>query len=196
MQNLVTPPARRRFPKYVAGRYYQFHSVTLAAGLVTGGNSIRLCPFVIENPITLSGLTARVTTAEAGQNYQLAIYRSDPDTCFPTTLVCNTPSRLTTSTGIFDDALVQGNTLLPPGLYWMAVNTSSATAVFGSYSATTPVASRLIGAVLNTDAWFSATNSSLCYSFAQAFGTWPDLTGQTFVPVAGSSYAAVVGIAA
>ncbi|MGN8170498.1 hypothetical protein [Agrobacterium sp. 22117] len=177
---------------YVSNSYYHgVNGVVSTGAAITGGN-VRLHPIIIKERMTLSELGTRVTTAERGKSFQLAIYASDPITKLPTGNALGATGSLSAgTTGVVTAAISGGNITLNPGMYWVALNTDTTTAVFQAYGANSTIVATLLGGTASQVS--SGTTSSVPYlSVAQAFGTWPDLTGQTFNRGSGSSvYAAI-----
>lgn len=170
-------------PGFVAGRwYFPLSGVTLAAGAAISANSIRMLPFMLKQRITISDLAARVSTTSASGNFQLAIYGSLATTKYPTgNVLAATGNMSTTSSGGVTADITGADVQLEPGLYWMAINQDNSTAVYQTIGAGAIHALELIGSA--TESNFSSASGvpGFYLSFAQTFGTWPDLTGQTMV---------------
>ena len=177
---------------YVSGSYYHGVNAVVSAGAVSGGSTIRLHPIVIKERMTLSELGTRVTTSETGKSFQLAVYASDPATKLPTGNALGSTSSLSAgSTGVMTAAIQGGGVVLNPGMYWVAFNGDITTAVFQAYGTNSTFVASLLGGTAAQVS--SGSTSSVPYlTFAQAFGTWPDLTGVTFGRgSASSAYAAI-----
>lgn len=165
---------------YVAGRWYLPQGVTTCgAGTAQGVNSIRLRLYYIPRQITIDTLGVNISTLGAGGNIQLAIYAHDTATGKPTgTALVSTSSITTASTGVVNAA---ASLQLGPGYYWFASNTDSAAVVVRAEgAATAPSQSMNVGSTTQINVWGSSVLFG-GYTFAQTFGTWPDLTGQTMV---------------
>lgn len=167
------------FPGYVSGAYYLADGVSLPSTPSAGAAStIYFHPFVLLSDTTIDSLVARVTTAAASGNFQLALYAASATTRLPTgAALYSSASQSTTTATTIEDT---GPSLpLKAGLYWAASNkdTTAATAVFLSASASAFRAAQLVPAQ-TAGGILVGTASSLCgYSRATTFGTWPTLTG-------------------
>lgn len=165
-------------PGYVATRWYPTVQGTYAAGTAVSGNSIKLQAFMVTQAITLSNIGARLTTAAAAGNVQLAIYASNATTKYPTgTALCSTASLSTTSTGNITGTC---STSLTAGtLYYSAINadaTAGSTAIFQIVTVAANQNSWLIGGTTQNAISSAATNGELVILVTQTFNTWPDLT--------------------
>lgn len=183
---LSGPPPVPPSAKHFAGRWYMPCPGNVAAGAVLANGSIRLLPFYQGERITISDLGCRITTLAASGNIQLAIYNSVVTTGQPGTLVCSTGSISTTSAANVSADITGADVQLAPGLYYMAVNadaTAGATVVCQTQLSNTIHTGFLIGATTQNDISPAATSATLGYSFATAFNSWPDLTGQTMVAI-------------
>lgn len=176
---------------YVSGSYYHGINGVVTAGSASGGNSIRLHPIVIKERVTISELAVRVTTSESGKAFQLAIYAADPASKLPSGNPLGVTGNMSAgTTGAMSATLVGGNIALNPGLYWVAVNTESTTAVFQQFGANSSFIAALLGGTASQVA--SGNSSSISFlSFAQTFAVWPDLTSQTFSRGNTAAYAGI-----
>ena len=185
--NLADFAAVAFHPGYVAGRWYMpfNRSVQAAVGGAIAANSIRLAPFFIPKAVTISTLGARITTAAASGNIQLAIYNSSTTTGLPTTLAAHTASISTTSTGLVSAAVVEGSgsVTLAPGLYWMAINadaTAGGTVIMQAYNTNGIFGSDIIGSATQANVSTGTNLASCIQTVAATFDTWTaDLTGTT-----------------
>lgn len=168
-------------PGFVSGNWYiPTPYATVSTGAAIPANNIKLLPFTVTKPITVSALAARLTTASSGGNFQLAIYANNPTTGRPTgTALCSTASISTTTTGALS-AAVGANTLLNPGTYWMAINQDNAVAIYETLAGTVVLMGALIGSATLANVTSSGTAAAFGLSVSQTFGTWPDLTSASF----------------
>lgn len=175
-------------PGFIAGNWYApFPGGEVAAGAAVTANSIRLCPFYLPRPITVSDLGCRITTLAGGGNIQLAIYASNASTGQPTgNPLASTGSIATDAAGAFSADITGANVLLVPGLYWAAVIADNATVVLQMVSGGNTFMGWIAGAPTLANVTFAATGATFIRTFGHTFGTWPDLTGQT-MPVANSN---------
>lgn len=173
-------------PGYVAGRFYWANNgISIAAGLINGQNTIKLLPFMLEKPITVSDLATRVNTLAVAGNIQIAIYAADPITKMPTGNALGATGNISTTTiSVVSAAIAGGNIVLAAGqVYWAAVNADNATVITTGPGMTGILAGYFIGTTTLATLQSAATSASLCYSVAQAFGTWPSLTAASFTEV-------------
>lgn len=177
---------------YVSSNYYHGVNAVLSAGAVFSGGTIRLHPIIIKERMTLSELGARVVTSETGKSFQMAIYASDPVTKLPTGNALGSTSSLSAgSTGVMTAAIQGGGITINPGMYWVALNSDTTSAVFQAYGTNSTFVASLLGGTA-TQVSSGSTSSVPYLTFAQTFGTWADLTGVTFGRGSSSSaYAAV-----
>jgi hypothetical protein len=160
------------FTVYATGNYIQPVQGTLSAGVAMVANNIYLYPFFVLRTLTVDNLGARVTSASAGSNVQLAIYNSTTNGV-PTTLLASTASLSAGATGTVN-AAVTAFTLNAGQMYWMAMNSDGAPTMVGiaptSNYYTTIFGSTSLGDVS------SASGVPVGRAVAQTYGTWPDLT--------------------
>lgn len=173
-----------------AGRWYSPVAGNLAAGAVITANTLRLLPFAIERPVTITDLAIRVSVLATGGQVRAAIYASDPETGEPTgnPVITSAASLSTTATGAVSGAVTGDAVEIPAGLYWMAVildATAAATATLQTLAAAASHAGYLIGSETLAEVSAASTTGAMAYSVAntEAFPNWPDLTGDTFTRV-------------
>lgn len=162
-------------PKYTSGRWYSVYQThTSQAGAAPASNTIRAIPFLLSKSVTISDLMARITTAAAGGNMQLAIYASDSAGKPTGNALATTASISMAATGPGSATLATPVTL-PSGLYWAMVAQDNTTGVvhapgmnplLGLYGSTSP----------STIASAGPPNQMV---INQTFGTWPDFTSLT-----------------
>lgn len=169
-------------PGYIAGNWYAPPVAgTVAAGGALSIGSVRLIPFYLSKTITVSDLGCQITTLAAAGNIRLAIYRGDPATGRPTgTAVVETGNISTAAAGALSAAVTAAATLAP-GLYFMAVNSDNATVVLQCLTTAQTATTMLVGSTTFGNIANAASGALLLYTFASAFGAFPDLTGQTLV---------------
>ncbi|TBN10883.1 hypothetical protein EYC79_18205 [Agrobacterium cavarae] len=176
---------------YTSGNYYQGINTIVSGGAAVVGGQIKFHPIVIKERVTISELAVRVTTSESGKAFQLAIYAADPVTKLPSGNVLGATANMSAgTTGAMSGALVGGNVTLNPGLYWMGINGDTTTAVFQAFGSNSTFIAALLGGTASQVA--SGTASSVSFlGNTQAFGVWPDLTGQNFSRGNNSGYAGI-----
>ena len=166
-------------PGFVAGRWYASVIGPSVTNGTTGQNGkVTLYPFLLPRAITVSDLGSRVNTGIAAENVQLAIYAADAATFLPTgnpLAATGNISAASSNTAVEGD-ITGANVLLPAGLYWGGSNTSHSGIVMQTLSGA-PVAGHLIGSTAIANLATAATAGTFWLQIAQAFGSWPDLTG-------------------
>lgn len=160
---------------YRSGRTFHANLNGVIAGAAVGANTARGILWPVKERVTISELGVRVTTAQAGQNIQLAVYASDPSTLMPTgTPIANTANMSVAATGPLMGAL-GANTTLEPGLYWLFILGDAATAVFTIYVANTMMAVTLGGTPAQVMSNAATAMSYVAWNMTA--GSWADLTG-------------------
>ena len=184
------------FPGYVSSRWYMMPgvpAVTTASALAA--NTIYFVAFPIYSPMTIKALGARINTASAGGNLQLAIYASlngQPNGA----PLASTSSISTTSAGNVSATLGSPVTL-NPGVYWAAVTADNSTVAMQGVNGASPLTSWLVGAASQNLVSDSTTTSrpEPSFGFTYASGSWPTLSaGQTSVN--GAAHAAALQLQA
>lgn len=167
------------YPRYVSGMWrLASMDQAIATGQAPGANSIRLYPFYVYDAVTIDQLGVYCGTLSAGGNVQIAIYAADATTLNPTgTALVSTASIDASGTGSLSAA---ASLALAPGIYWAATNCDNATNSFGANGSTSTWMSRAIGSATQSSCLSGGGGTLSGYTFAQTFGTWPNLTGQTF----------------
>jgi hypothetical protein len=171
-------------PAYIVGRW---HTVTpvIATGAAAASGTVRLCPFVVRQNVTVSDLGARVTATGAG-SFQLAIYANDAATMRPTgTVLARTGDILSTSAAAVSGDITGANVALTAGVYWAAVNVdaTSAAAAFSGPSTINLQGSSLVGSTTLANVASAATNGLLNLTTPMAYNSWDDITAATFTEV-------------
>lgn len=182
-------PVQPVHPGYIPGIWYR---VPVAGGIVANGNalsngSVRLLPFFLSKPIKISDLAARIVTLSAGGNIRLAIYRGDPATGKAIGTPIVETGNISTASAAVVSAVVTAPATLSPGLYFQAVNADNAVVVLETCLVTVTTPTQLVGAATLANLSFGAGFPNLTYSFASAFGAFPDLTGQALVENSGNN---------
>lgn len=163
---------------------------------MTGGNALTAgrisCVAQISlAPMTVRTLGARISTASAGGNVQLAVYANAASTGQPTgTPLGATASMSTTGTGVISGAPTGGNFTLPAGVYWACVNADNSVVAIESGTNSLTYVTALIGSATQTNIASAGNLSGYWLTVNQTYGTWPDLTSAAFTINAASSIAA------
>jgi hypothetical protein len=185
-----TSPYIARSP-YKAGVIYLPGGITLATGAALTANSIRAIPWWVPHDLTISELYARVTTADAAGNCQLAV-ALDSASRTPGVTVASSPN---VSLNVAAPANITGDlsadAVLSGGQrVWLCINSDSGTAVYAAASA----ANTGLFADVGSDTLaqiFPGVSTHNYMSAAQTFGTWGDLSGLTWSRSGGTANAAI-----
>ena len=119
---LVASGARAQSPPgYVPNNWYPPTSAPVTSGAALTVGRLYLRPVFIAQALTVHALAAKVSTASAGGNFQLALYTNNsgvsPAINRPGTLVDHTGNISTRTIGEFS-ALLGANRSLKAGYYW------------------------------------------------------------------------------
>jgi hypothetical protein len=191
---VLIPEAR---PEYIVGNWYPSIRGTLAAGALITANELRLLPFYIARPITISQLHCRVTTQVTSGNAQLAVYANNPLINKPTgAALAVTGNISTTGVGGKDTDITGADVALLEGWYWGAIMvdaTAAPTAIFQTIALAQNTASFYMGAASSISISAGGTTGAMVLSYANpgAYGSWPDVTGVTFTEVQTSGSASI-----
>ncbi len=173
-------------PGFVVGNWYLVPAATQAAG-TSGGflNTICWQPFMLGADMTVSDLATRINTGTGGANIQLAIYAAHATTHKPTgNVIGATASIVVAAGGAFSAAIAGGSKVLTKGtLYYVGINTDNG-AVRANFVAGTPLigsGTNLVGSATLASVLNVAGSVNGAYTTSQTFGTWPDVTGASFV---------------
>lgn len=179
-QAVINPnPAVPAPQAYVSGMWYlPFYFGTTGSNLTLSANTMVFSPFVVFSPITIKALAVRISTADSGGNLQIAVYAQSTTTGRPTGAPLGyTGSISTTSTGPASGSASSNFTLMP-GIYYAAFNADNSTVTIGAMNSNTGQGLSNSSTLSNLISGSNQTNVSL--SVSQTFGTWPNVTGDTF----------------
>lgn len=159
--------------KYLAAMPY----ATLNAGAAPGTANMYICPIVIRKTATLSAIATYVTTAHAANTFGLAVYAHNYTTGQPTgTPIAQTATTLSTATATAVDGPLVANVQLNPGIYWVAFQTTSASAVWQCPGSTSGVFLSYFGDGTLSNVVSGAQAVTVGYQIANTYASWPDLT--------------------
>lgn len=170
---------------YAVGKFFQPFKGPLGSGMTNSANTISLVSFTVERSGTVSEIGFRNVTGVGGAVCQVAIYPSANGE--PTGVPLGATASLSNSvnTNIAGAFATQFN-LLAGVLYWAAVNVSTGSTVnFTSLTTANTYPWNVVG--LASLGGSANITGPFNYSIAQAFGTWPDLTGATLTINHGTS---------
>jgi hypothetical protein len=184
----VFNPPTALHPGYVSGKWYgpQIQFNAASAQLPTG--KIRFLPYYNPAPFTADQLGVSIATVAAGGNVRAALYGSTPP---------GTDQKMTgpalVSTGDMSTAALYAVTApalapgyVPQGVIWLAVMadaTAGGTVILESVSGGFNLVGGLVGGATLAELKTAIGNLGYAYNFDQAFGTFPDMTGQTITKV-------------
>jgi hypothetical protein len=163
----------------------------LAAGAAHPANTITFIPFKVVRDITVDGLGARVTTSGAGANCQLAIYANNNTTGRPTgNPLINTGNISVAATGTVSEVGLTPVTLTANTVYWAACNLSAGGPIFQAFNgAHTGTMTNFIGSSTLANISSGTGTGTLHLRLTQTFGTWPDVTSDSFTENTANSVA-------
>jgi hypothetical protein len=176
------------FTGYAVGNWIApFEGGVSTTGSALTANTIALYPFIVRRNVTVDNLGARVATVAASSNVQLAIYASDSNNKATGNALAAT-GNLSGATATNVNGSVTAFTLQAGVIYWMAVNSNGAPAMYGP-ATTNTYPNYILGGPALMDALGATTFTLTLRTVAQTFGTWPDLTAVTPTVVSGNANA-------
>jgi hypothetical protein len=159
--------------RWAVGRIVSAINVPIGVGSAVAANTIYLTQFIAPQSFTFSKLGARVTTAIAGSNFQLAIYGANSGQ-LPTGVPIGSTTSISGAAATILSSNATGD-LIEGQVYWMACNADAAL-VFQAIISTSLYQAYTTGASsFNAISGFS-TAACFARQIASTFGTWPDLT--------------------
>lgn len=171
---------------YAVGKLFTPFLGTTSNGLANNANTISLIPFDVKRSGRVDEIRVRVATALASSQFQLAVYALGTN---------GEPTGLPIfATGGMSGAVATEviHTLATPGdliagvAYALAINVNTGTTLaLAGLSASNTYPWTVCGPSTTTGA--TSTLTCFNYTIAQTYGTWPDLTGQSFAVVIGAS---------
>lgn len=181
-----------RHPGYIANNWYLPMGHVASAGVALGANSIRCVPVFIPQPLTLTHLGVRITTAAAAGNLKVALYANNAATGRPTgSALASTGNIATDSATIISAAIAETSVTLQPGIYWMCAWADNATVVCRCQAAASGTTPQLIGSATEASINSASTSAVLTIASAQTYGAWPSLTAASFTEVTTASNASL-----
>lgn len=181
VDDVVTYAITKQGSAYVPGRFYLPYGTFAGytAGVAPGANSIKFFPGYIYSPVTINTLFIRCNVS--GGNAQAAIYAAGSNG-YPTgnPLTLSGSVAISSTTGF---SVPITTISLSPGMYWFATNFDNGTvACISSSNGQVTLMDTMIGGSTGFKV-LEATAGFLGLSLAQTFGTWPNVTGQSFTEV-------------
>jgi len=175
--------AQQAFAGYAVSNWIQPVIGTIGAGNANNVNSIVLYPFVVNRSITVSDLGARVTTAAASAQFQLAIYASSSG--LPTGTPLGSTGHIDGSVATHASGLVTPFNLTAGQVHWAAFNCNIAITMQHLLGANSYFGS-VFGTPNLNEITATATIVATTRTVSQTYGTWPDLTSATTTVNSGS----------
>lgn len=173
------------FAGYAVGNWILPAVGTAGAGSTSVLGTIYLQPFVVNRSITVDQLGVRVSTAQASSQFQLAIYGS-VDGLPSGTALGSTGSLSSAAVTTVSGAVTPFN-LTAGQIYWAASNVDVSGVVFQNIAGANSYFSSILGTSSLSEVSGASTVTAWNRTRAQAFGTWPDLTGLTTTVVGASA---------
>lgn len=171
---------------YVSTRWY-VPGDGLAAGAAVTTGAIRLVPFPIYIPVTISDLGLFIKTAAAGGLASIGVYANNQATCRPTgNVLAQALNLTTTNVNVGVSAALGANVTLNPGWYWAAsqVDVTGTLAAMLTYSAITSPGAWMMGTTT-----INNCRDALALAVTQAYGAFPDMTSATIFDFVSASNA-------
>ena len=179
-----------RHPGYIANNFYLPMNSVVSAGIALTANSIRSTPFFLPQPVTITHLGVRITTAAAAGNLKVAIYANNATTGRPTgAALASTGNIATDSATIISAAIAETSVTLQPGVYWMCAWADNATVVCRAQNTSSGTGPQLIGSATEANINNTSTGSGFTVACAKTYGSWPNMTSESFTEATGTGNA-------
>lgn len=164
---------------YVAGKFYPPSWTIQAAGSTGTTNTMRAHLGFVPERVTISDLGAKIVTAVASTNIQLAVYSVHPISKLPYKLLGNTGDISAAATGQVSGPLAS-NATLEPGWYYFVCSASAASISLTIMASTLQFFMSLYGGAI-TDTIMGNASIPAGITAPQTYGTWPsDASGLTW----------------
>lgn len=175
-------------PNYVASNWYIPPGVNFTGTNTPNATTLYTFPFIAGERITLGACGSRVTTAQASQNFQCAIYNNNVSTNRPTgNPLGKTADISTAATGAITSALSPTVQLEVGKMYWLAHMGNSTTAIFYSVCTQCSNVGNWLGSSTANGVVGNQVSLSSLNVTGQTYGTWPDLTSASFSEIQASA---------
>jgi len=163
--------------EYAVGKFFNPFEGPLSSGTPNNANVISLMPFTVKRSGTVSEIGLRNVIGAGSVVCQVAIYPSLNGE--PTGVPLGTTASMSNSVNAnVVDTLATRFNLMADTLYWVAVNVSAgSTVAFTTITTANTYPWNIVGAA--SIGGSANIAGPFNYSIAQAFGTWPNLTGAT-----------------
>lgn len=173
---------------FKSGNYIQAIPANIGAAAAMVAGHIALCPFEVRAPVTINGLALRVTTGQASANLQMAIYAHSLSTGYPTGAALASTASFSGVTSQGVGASITALSLVPGFIYWGGVNSDTSAVVVSGPGNGNANYANLLGSPTLANMIGPGSQALLGVDVAQAFNTWPDLTGGSFTEQQGSTF--------
>lgn len=168
-------------PNYVVSNWYIPSGITFSGTTTPNATSLYAFPFIATERITIGACGTRVTTAQASQNFQCAIYANNAATNRPTgAALSNTPDISTAATGAITASLGAAVQIEAGRMYWLAYMGNATTAQFYANAAQGSPAGYWIGSTTANGVVGNQVSLNGVTVGGQTYGTWPNLTSASF----------------
>jgi hypothetical protein len=177
-------------PPFISQHWYLPALTQVGGGAALTANRMVFIPFILFQPMSITDIGIRVTTAVSSGNISEAIYASNQTTGRPTgAALANTGGMSTTTVGLVDGLLAGGTTTLAAGTYWYATNADNSTAICQAMSSLVNWQSFMYGSANQVTADAGSVLAGMAVYAAQTYGTWPNVTSTSWSEVASSQLA-------
>jgi hypothetical protein len=168
--------------KWSVGNYVCPVNTSVGTGAATAANLIYLAMFISPVSFSFTELGARINTAVAGSNYQLAIYASN-SSLRPTGLPIASTASISGAAAAAV-AIGASGTCIAGQLYWFAANQDNAGMTYQAPVISSTLQGFTIGSPSLGTLTSANSQASFYRQFAATFGNWPDLTSATTTELA------------
>jgi hypothetical protein len=167
---------------YVAARYYSCYCSTDVAAKALSSGRIYYVPFIVRATTTFTKIGCNLTVGATGWNLLMAVFGSNPaNPGVPSgTPIANSGNISTTTTGEKEGTI---NITLQPGIYWLAIQCSSAITVTGEDIAGKTTSVAMLGSSSGATGEATHYTKDIAYaSYASPSYPLTEQTGSTNLP--------------
>ena len=150
--------------RYIGGADAHYNIITTTTS--PAANTLWALPFWVGKVTKFDTISFNITTSQASQNARAGIY-NDTGNVYPGSLIFDTGSISTASTGMKDTTITSSLQIFQPGLYWLAWETSATTIQIRGLNSIPN------GAIGGSNA-LATGESGFGYSVAHTYGALPD----------------------
>lgn len=162
--------------------------LTYAAGsAITGLGSVKFKPIVLRRDTTITDVAARVGTAVANSNFQIAIYAATGAIGAPDGVPLVSTAAMSGATAGLVTTTLGTPLVLPAGNYWSAINIDTVGIAFQSTPVSLGWVTGIFGSTNLSDVSNTTTIADYIYVLSQAYGTWPTISGTAAIQAGSGS---------